>query len=678
MALPKDVRATGSVTKVITVALAGNPNVGKTAIFNALTGAHQHTGNWPGVTVERKEGWFKYDGIEATVIDLPGVYGLTAYSIDERIAREFLISERPDVTVVVVDASNIERNLYLVMELLELELNLVIALNMMDEAKKAGIRIDIQGLSEYLNVPIVPTVAIKGEGIKELKEAIFLASVGHRSRGRAPEYPEPVESAITKLLRIVQHSELSKRYPSRWLAIKLLEQDPEFMKLIMPQGTHKNEFTSIIISLERKLREDSSAILSESRYSIIHGLSKEFVKRTVTANKRISMTDRLDRFFTNRFLGIPIFLFLMWLTFQVTFSVGGYFAEWIDGFFGWLGDVIEVSLAGITPAWLISLLKDGVIGGLGSVMVFLPNIFLLFLAIAFLEDTGYMARAAFVMDRLMHAMGLHGKSFIPMILGFGCNVPAIMATRTLESEKDRILTILVNPLMSCSARLPIYTLFAAVFFPRHQGLVIFSMYIIGIALAVIMARLFKGLFFKTESAPLIMELPPYRLPSIVNTFREAGLRSGTFLKKAGTIIFTVVVIVWLLSSLPVGVEYASADSLIGQMGKAVAPILKPLGFGFWQAGVSLIFGTLAKEVVVGTLGTLFGEDTLTQALSKMFTPLSAYSFMLFSLIYIPCIATFAVIWREAGTKWALFTLIYLPILAYLLSALIYQLGLLMS
>jgi len=659
--------------KKITIALAGNPNVGKTTVFNALTGSKQHTGNWPGVTVERKEGYFEYDKVKAIVVDLPGIYGLNAYSLDERITREFLISERPDVTVVVVDASNIERNLYLVIELLELELNLIIALNMMDDVKKEGINIDIEGLSKYFNVPVVPMVAVRGEGIKKLKQTI-LSSIENPKKGRVITYPEHFEKSIIGLQDLINEVEFPDFWPSRWFAIKLLEKDPEITNMAISKRIPADKLNDAITSLERQFKEDSTTILSEMRYSIIHRISKKFIKRTITVTEKTGITDKLDKFFTNRFLGIPIFFLFMWLTFQVTFSVGGYFAEWIDLFFGWLGDTIAANLAGISPTWLISLLKDGIIGGVGSVIVFLPNIFLLFLAIAFLEDTGYMARAAFIMDRLMHAMGLHGKSFIPMILGFGCNVPAIMATRTLESEKDRVLTILVNPLMSCSARLPIYTLFAAIFFSKHQGLVIFSMYVIGIALAILMARLFKGLFFKTESTPLIMELPPYRMPSIKNIFQEATLRSSVFLKKAGTIILLVVVIVWLLSSLPFGVEYGSENSLIGQIGKFIAPVFKPLGFGFWQAGVALIFGTLAKEVVVGTFGTLFGEATLTQSLSQMFTPLSAYSFMLFSLIYIPCIATLAVIWKEAGKKWALFTLIYLPVLAYTLSALVYQIG----
>ncbi|MCD6443368.1 MAG: ferrous iron transport protein B [Thermotogae bacterium] len=668
-------------TKEIIVALAGNPNVGKTTIFNALTGSHQHTGNWPGVTVEKKEGYFEHGEYTVKVIDLPGVYGLTAYSIDERIARDFLIHNRPDVVVVIVDSTNIERNLYLALELLEMGVNVVIDLNMIDDAKKGGIDIDSKGLSKYLKTPVVETVAVKKQGIAELREAIIEASKDE-STSSVIKYPADFEEHIREIENVLKTHLPRFDYPLRWTAIKLLEQDAEIIEFVREELKDNwkdlsTELVRVITYLEKKYNDDISAIISQLRYAVVHGITKEFVKRKSTLNlkKRMVLTDRLDKIFTNRVLGIPIFLFLMWLTFQLTFSVGGIFADWIDSFFGWIADSIGNYLQnhGISNL-VISLINDGIIGGVGTVLVFLPNIFLLFLAIAFLEDSGYMARAAFVVDKFMHAMGLHGKSFIPMILGFGCNVPAIMATRTIESEKDRIITVLINPLMSCSARLPIYTLFASAFFPKNQGLVIFSIYLIGIVLAVFMTKIFNVTFFKGETSLLIMELPPYRFPSLKNTFGEAGRRSSIFLKKAGTIIFIVVMILWLLASLPPGVEYASEDSIAGILGKAIAPIFKPAGFGFWQAGVALLFGTMAKEVVVGTFGALFGEATLADTLKNTFTPLSAYSFMLFSLIYTPCIATIAVIKRETGWKGAILSLIYLPLLAYIVSVGVYQVG----
>ena len=668
--------------KEIIVALAGNPNVGKTTVFNALTGSHQHIGNWPGVTVEKKEGYFEHGENTIRVIDLPGVYGLTAYSIDERIARDFLIHDHPDVVVVIVDSTNLERNMYLVLELLEMKANVIIDLNMIDDAEKQGIEIDSKGLSKCLKVPVVETVAIKKLGIPELKEAIVDAT-RNKPNPDVIKYSTDFEEYVEEIKEVLKTYLPSFDYPLRWTAIKLLEQDAEITERVKERlKDHWKELSvrlsRAISQLERKYNDDVSSVIPQLRYAVVHGIVKEFVKKKRTLEERINLTDRLDRIFTNRIFGIPIYLLLMWLTFQLTFSIGGIFADWIDSFFGWLADSVGGYLKahGVSDV-LVSLLSDGVIGGVGAVLVFLPNIFLLFLAIALLEDSGYMARVVFVMDRLMNAIGLHGKSFIPMILGFGCNVPAIMATRTIESEEDRIITVLVNPLMSCSARLPIYTLFVSIFFPRNQGIVIFSMYLIGIVLAILMAKLFKTVFFKKETSPLIMELPPYRFPSLRNVFGEAIRRSMVFLRKAGTIIFAVVVILWALASLPPGVDYASENSIAGILGKAIAPIFKPAGFGFWQAGVALLFGTMAKEVVVGTFGTLF-EGTLTDALKSMFTPLSAYSFMLFSLIYIPCIATIAVIKREIGWKWAIFSLIYLPILAYVVSVGVYQIGMLFS
>jgi len=663
--------------KEITICLAGNPNSGKTTVFNNLTGARQKVGNWPGVTVEKKEGEFEYNGVRIRVVDLPGTYSLTAYSIDERIARDFLIKENPDVVVPIVDASNLERNLYLVTELLELGANVVIDLNMMDMVGSKGWEMDVSGLSQVLGVPVVPTVANKKQGMELLKETI-LEAAKKRSTPLKIDYGKDIEDAISGLVRIIsQYRGSANVLSSRWLAIKLLEKDPQIEGLILSlTDEHKilDKATEVAKRLEGLLGEDLETYLIERRYGFLSGLTKEFVKKKAALEERLTISDRVDKIVLNRWLGIPIFLFFMWLTFKLVFTVGGPFADYIDSFFGWLGETAKNLLG---ENWFSSLLSDGIIAGVGSVLVFLPNIMILFLAIGFLEDCGYMARAAFVMDRFMHALGLHGKSFIPMVLGFGCNIPGIMAARTLETRKDRILTILINPFMSCSARLPIYVLFAGAFFPKHAGFVIFSMYVLGIIVAIATGRLFKSLFFRGEVAPLIMELPPYRMPTIRGTLIHMWERSSVFLKKAGTIILGGVVLVWLLSSIPPGVEYASKESLIGRLGSFLAPLFKPAGFGFWQAAVALIFGILAKEVVVGTLGTLYGveEKGLGSVLAKYFTPISAFSFMVMSLLYIPCIASIGVIKAETNSwKWTSLAVGWSLIVGWTMAVLFYQFG----
>ncbi|MGB9682368.1 MAG: ferrous iron transport protein B [bacterium] len=662
-----------------TVALAGNPNSGKTSIFNELTGSHQYVGNWPGVTVEKKEGKFTWKGYEINVVDLPGTYSLSAYSIDETIARNFIVEEQPDAVIVVIDSSNLARNLYLALEVLELGANVILDLNMIDEAERKGLKIDIEKISSFFNVPVVETVAVTGKGIQHLKETIIEA-IGIKRNEFKIDYGEEIEREIEHLSEFIKSEKVSLRFPLRWFIIKLLEGDTQIIKeagLLDISDKIEKKLQESMMRLEKQLDSDVETFIVEKRYGIIEGLIKECVERQIGIEERLTISDKIDKIVTNKYLGIPIFLLMMWLTFQLVFKLGEPIVGIIELFFDWLGKTISLWFTSIgLPNWIISLVRDGIISGVGSVLVFLPNILLLFLAISILEDSGYMARVAFVMDRLMHALGLHGKSFIPMILGFGCNVPAIMACRTLESEKDRILTILVIPLMSCTARLPIYALFASVFFPKNQGWVIFSLYVLGIVLAILVARIFKRIFFKHEVAPLIMELPPYRLPQIKGVFIHMWERGSQFLKKAGSIIFAGVVIIWLLASLPFGVEYASGESLIGRVGNVLAPLLKPAGFGFWQAGVALFFGLLAKEVVIGTLGTVYGvgETGLTGAISQNFTSLSAYSFMVMSLIYIPCIATIGVIKRETNWKWTGLAIGYSLILGWILAVLIYQIG----
>jgi len=668
------------VDRTVKVALAGNPNSGKTTVFNNLTGSRQHVGNWPGVTVEKKEGSFSYKGLGVNVIDLPGTYSLTAYSIDERIARDFIIEGKPDVVVAVIDASNLERNLYLVVQLLELGANVVLDLNMVDLVEDKGVEIDKGKLSSVLGIPVVETVANRGKGIDSLREAV----VGTVGRGAENifkiDYGWDIEGEIKKLSEFLKDKVLPEEVPLRWLIIKLLEGDAEIMSKVkaLPHGGEiEGKVAESTMRLEKRFNHDLETAIVERRYGFLESLVRECTTKSLRIEEKFEISDRIDRVVTNKFLGIPIFLGLMWLTFQLVFALGNPLGDLIDSFFGWFGGAAADGMYRVgAPEWVSSLISDGIISGIGSVLVFLPNILLLFLAIAILEDSGYMARAAFVMDRLMHALGLHGKSFIPMILGFGCNIPAVMATRTLESRKDRILTTLVIPLMSCSARLPIYTLFAGAFFSGREGLVVFSLYLMGIVLAVAMARMFKSIFFKREVAPLIMELPPYRLPMLRGVLFHMWERGSLFLRKAGTIIFSGVVLIWLLASLPPGTEYASGRSLICRLGSALAPILSPAGFGFWQAAVALIFGILAKEVVVGTLGTLYGvkEAGLQGVISQSFTPLSAYAFMVMSLIYIPCVATVAVIKRETGWGWAGLAVGYSLILGWVAAVLIYRIG----
>ncbi|MDI3495425.1 MAG: ferrous iron transport protein [Pseudothermotoga sp.] len=666
-----------------TVALAGNPNSGKTSVFNALTGSNQRVGNWPGVTVEKKEGKFYKDGMEIKIVDLPGIYSLTADSIDQKIAVDFLIHERPDLVICVIDSSNFERNMYLLTQLIEMGQKLVVALNMSDIAEKDGILIDEKKLSMILNCPVVKTVAVKKIGIEELK-AILVDELRNSSYRRKSEplvtYPNAIETSLTKIMEKIKTYQ-TKEINLRWLSINLFLGDMSLLKILnLKDEGIRREIEKIVlqetIDLQKSLGEDIDILIANSKYSKIREIYNSVALRKSDTKASVSLTAKLDRLIINKYLGIPIFLAIMYIIFTLVFSVGGFLADFIDSGMTNFGEFLTRNLESInTSSTLISFLVDGVIGGVGSVLVFLPNIVILYLLIGLLEDIGYMARAAFVMDRIMQFLGLPGKSFIPLLLGFGCNVPAIMATRTLDSEKDRILTILITPLMSCSARLPIYVLFASVFFQKHQALVVFSMYVIGIVVAIAVGKFFSATFFNSTVSPLIMELPIYRLPRLGYVLLRVWQRSSMFLKKAGTIIFSVVVLVWLLSSLPFGVEYASEKSVIGYIGKLVEPILKLPGFGFWQAGVALVFGFLAKEVVVGTLGTLFGgEDALRTVLAGYFTPLSAYSFMLFSLIYVPCAATVAIIRQEAGKKWAWFTVFYTTFLAWLISTLVYQIG----
>lgn len=668
------------MAKQIMMALAGNPNCGKTTLFNNLTGMRQHVGNWPGKTVERKDGKFTYMGKKINVIDLPGTYSLTAYSIEELIARDYIVEENPDVVINIVDATNLERNLYLTIQLIELGANIIVAINMNRFAEKKELKIDDKKLSNLLGVPVIKIEAVDRIGKTELIESVLKAAKSRSKGTKKITYGSEIEEHLAELEKILPESiNTNKGFSTKWIALKLIEKDKEVIKKILGLKNGKEVLMKaerIQEHLSQIFGEDVDAAIADARYGFIAGLIKESMTRPKI--DKITMSDYIDRIVTNRFLGIPVFLFALWLLFQLTFSISAPFMDWIGFFFGWLAEVVSNLIA---TEWLSSLLADGIIGGVGSVLVFVPVIFMLFLSIALLEDCGYLARAAFIMDRLMHKIGLHGKSFIPMLLGFGCNVPAIMATRTLESRKDRILTMLINPFMSCGARLPVYALFAAAFFSEHQGWVIFSLYLLGIMVAIIMGLIFKKTLFKGLSSPFVMELPPYRLPTLKGALIHMWERGSVFLKKAGTLIFLVVIVIWFLSSLPFGVEYASQNSVIGRIGTFIAPIFKPLGFGTWQASVALGFGFAAKEVIVGSFGTLYGvsEEGLGKALAQTFTPLSAYAFMVFVLLYVPCMAVIAVIKRETNSwKWPIFTVIYTTVIAWSMAFIVYQGGLLLG
>ncbi|MGB9678502.1 MAG: ferrous iron transport protein B [Thermoanaerobacteraceae bacterium] len=663
----------------LVIALAGNPNAGKTSLFNELTGSRQHVGNWSGVTVEKKEGKLKYQGQNINIVDLPGTYSLGAYSEDEIVARNYIIYDKPDLVINVIDSTNLERNLYLTMQLLELGAEVIIALNMSDEAKAKGIEININRLSEILCLPVIPTVATKGEGIRELLDTALEIYNKKNLKKYNINYGKEIEDEIKKLENVIKKDKvLSKEFLPRWVSLKLLENDENITQMINNNKDIIKQLKESKDRLEAIFGEEPEIIIADKRYGIISGITKECVTRHFTQEERYTLSDKIDKIVTNKYLGIPIFLVAMWAIFQFTFAVGNPLSDLIETFFDWFGKILSNGLSsfGIND-FIISFFVDGIVGGVGSVLVFVPIIFLLFFVISILEDSGYMARAAYVMDKVMNALGLHGKSFIPMILGFGCNVPGIMATRTLENKEDRLITILINPLMSCAARLPVYVLFAGVFFTANQGLVVFSIYLLGIVLAIIMAKIFKRFIFKGKTSPFIMELPPYRIPTLKGLFIHMWERGSLFIKKAGTIILGVVILIWVLSNLPVGVEYASSDSLIGRLGNFVAPILKPAGFGTWEAASSLIFGILAKEVVVGTLGVLYSAegDGLITAIKQNFTPLSAYAFMVMTLIYIPCVAAIAAIKRETNSwKWTFFAVGYTLILGWIMAVIVYQGG----
>ncbi len=679
--------------KRITIALAGNPNSGKTTLFNSLTGSRQHVGNYPGVTVEKKAGTCRFGDTDVTFVDLPGTYSLTAYSVEELVARNFIIHEKPDVVVDVIDASNLERNLYLALQVMELGVPVVLAFNMSDVARDRGFDFDLELLSSLLGAPIVPTVGHKNIGIQELlAAAVRIARTGQPVHTPEIRYGADLEQAIQRIRgRLDEQIKCTDEREARWTAIKLLENDKEVAAQIQAQELHQT------VQIERDrieavLGDAAEMVIADRRYGFISGACQEAVRSTVES--RHTRSDHIDEIVIHRVWGLPIFLGLMYLVFWLTFTVGTPPMDWLEGLFGWLGGAV----AGLWPdgsdSVLKSLLVDGIIGGVGGVMVFLPNIILLFLAIAILEDSGYMARAAFMMDRLMHKIGLHGRSFIPMLTGFGCSVPAIMATRTLENQRDRLTTMLVLPLMSCGARLPIYALIIPAFFPEAwRAPMLWLIYVIGIVLAILCAKLLRSTLFRGESVPFVMELPPYRMPTLRGVAMHMWERAGLYLKKAGTIILTVSVILWALTSFPKTADsdpHASPEerqaaalshTFAGRVGHAMEPLIKPLGFD-WRIGTAMIGAFAAKEVFVAQLGIVYsvGEadqesDSLRDKLRANYSPLTGFCIMLFMLISAPCMATIAVTKRESNSwKWALFQLGGLTVMAYVLTLLVFQAG----
>ncbi|MHC4130976.1 MAG: ferrous iron transport protein B [Planctomycetota bacterium] len=683
------------MAKKITVAIAGNPNSGKTSIFNMLTGTRQHVGNYPGVTVEKKEGFCRFKDYEITFVDLPGTYSLTAYSTEELLARNFIIEEHPDVVIDIVDCSNIERNLYLATQLIEMNAPLVLAFNMSDIAKRKGLVFDLEQLSQLLEAPITPTVGNKGRGKQELLDAIIqTAEHGKKKRKHIMQYGEEIEEELAKIESVIEDKEreLTEKYGCRWLAIKLLEQDSDVTTKIKEQRIHQVVAESID-HLKTIFRDEPEFVIADKRYGLISGACQETIKTTVEI--RHSKSDMIDTVFTNRYLGLPIFLLLMYFVFQLTFMIGEYPMNWLEQFFEWSAGVVSSFWPEGSESPLKSLLVDGVIGGVGGVLVFLPNILLLFSAIAFLEDTGYMARAAFIMDRIMHKIGLHGKSFIPMLIGFGCSVPAIMATRILENRRNRLTTIMVIPLMSCGARLTIYALIIPAFFPAQwRGPMLWLIYLAGILLAVVCIKILRLTIFRGETTPFVMELPPYRMPTFKAVVLHTWRRGWMYLKKAGTVILLISVILWVAMSYPKLPAEAKegltekqarqtelAHSVIGRVGRFIEPGIRPLGFD-WKIGTALIGATAAKEVFVSQLGIVYAvsggeeqEQTLRQQLQANYSPLVGFCICLFCLVYAPCIVTVIMTRQETGRwGWAMLQFFGLTVTAYVLTLAVYQVG----
>lgn len=709
--------------RTIQVALVGNPNSGKTTIFNRATGKHERVGNYGGVTVDLKTAHFDQGEYRIELTDLPGTYSISEYSPEELFVRKHLTGNYPDVVVNVVDASNLERNLFLTTQLIDMNIRVVVALNMHDELAAKGDKFDYEGLGAMLGIPIVPTVASKGKGVGTLLDNVIeVYEESAAMRHIHINYGVEINSSIERIRTLVKrHDAINDAFHAQYVAIKLLEGDGAFTKQIAAfAGSEEivERAAEETARLEKIFGTKAETIIADAKYAFIRGALKETFRPA--ERKQELKGYRPDRLLTHKWLGIPIFLLFMWAMFQLTFTLGAYPMEWIEAGVGALGDWISGAMP---DGMLKDLLVDGIIGGVGGVIVFLPNILILFFCISLMEDTGYMARAAFIMDKAMHRIGLHGKSFIPMLMGFGCGVPAIMATRTLDNRKDRILTMLAVPFMSCSARLPVYILLISAFFEQRQGLVLLSVYVAGVIVACLSSIVLGRVLFKKSDVPFVMELPPYRLPTLRNIGLHTWSKSVQYLTKMGTVILAASIIIWALGYFPRDVEYSQdyaaqigqaeavqadgqavelevameaermENSYIGRLGHAIEPVIEPLGYD-WKIGVSIITGLAAKEVVISSMGVLYQTDLEADETSrglreklqeqtftsgprtgeKVFTPLVAYSFMLFVLLYFPCFAALAAIRREAGWRWALFTAFYTTGVAWIVAFLVYRVG----
>lgn len=679
--------------KKLTITLAGNPNSGKTTLFNALTGARQHVANYPGVTVEIKNGLCHHQGHKIKVVDLPGTYSLNAYSPEELVARRFILEQKPDVVVDVIDSSNLERNLYLAVQLMEMKVPLILAFNMADVAKARGLEFDIKQLSLLLDVPIVSIIARKETGITALLDTVLEIAANSRPRRAEIPFGPQIEAQLEKLSgHIDPQMEFAQRFGTRWVALKLLEGDQQVIAEIRNTELLASLEASIK-ELEKHYHESPDIAIADRRYGFISGACQESVRSTVQSRHNVS--DIVDSILTHHFWGLPIFAVMMYLVFWLTFNLGQYPMGWLESLFGWIGAEITANWPNAWPDDLRSLTVDGIIGGVGGVIVFLPNILLLFLGIAFLEDTGYMARAAFLMDRIMHKIGLHGKSFIPMLIGFGCSVPAIMATRILENRRTRLTTMMVIPLFSCGARITIYSLIIPAFFPpAWRGPMMWLMYIIGIVIAVLLARLLRDTLFRGQTIPFVMELPPYRMPTFKSLWLHTWDRGLMYLQKAGTVILGFSIALWVMGTYPKtsSEQLAGLDkreqhsirlqnSITGHIGRAIEPALKPLGFD-WKIGTAMIGAFAAKEVFVSQIAIVYslndehqGIETLRQRIREDYSGLTGFCIMLFCLIGTPCMATVAVTARESGSwRWAALQYLGLTVLAYAVTLMVYQVG----
>lgn len=708
--------------KIINVALIGNPNCGKTSLFNMVSGAHEHVGNYAGVTVGAKAGTMNYKCYRFNIVDLPGTYSLSAYSPEELYVMRYLREETPDVIINVVVASNLERNLYLTSELIDMNRSMIIDLNMYDELQKSGAELDYKTLGKMIGVPIVPTIAATGWGIDKLLDSVIdVFEMKHPDTRHVHVLMSPeVEKAVAAIKdEIKKDRGVEHHFSPRYLAIKFLEGDPEVERILKESSCYSQlkEIRDAESSrIETALNEKPSDAIAAEKYGFIQGALAETLKGSLANEEKT--TKIIDSFVTNKLFGFPIFLLIMWLMFWATFQIGSYPMEWIESLVSWISSFVGKAMA---DGPFKDLLLDGIIGGVGGVIVFLPNILILYAFISFMEDSGYMARVAFIMDKLMHKMGLHGKSFIPLVMGFGCNVPAIMSTRIIESKSSRLITILINPFISCSARIPIYVLLVGAFFPHLGAWVFFGLYLLGIIVAVITARLLRRFWFKKDETPFVMELPPYRIPTAKATMRNMWSKARQYLNKMGGIILVASIIIWALSYFPryelnqipesyksealaempestlaasdqehidelILNEYQQGHSILGYIGKAVEPVISPMDFD-WKTGVSLIAGAAAKEVVVSTLGVLYVGDDDAELLSEKlhtpsrvtgkapFTPASALAFLVFVLLYFPCIASIAAIVRETGSwKYSLFSVIYNTVLAWIFAFATFQIA----